>query len=125
MLACAYIEVNYNVYDGICVDEEKAARVNKFALANAGFFRVAAVRLGTGPAWHNYALCRMLAYRDYTNAEELFVLADRMADTRLQLACSQQMMTVREDTSSWFALVGVASVAAAGVLVLAGKVRLA
>jgi hypothetical protein len=58
------------------------------------------------------------------HAEDLFVLADRMADTRLQLACSQQMMTVREDTSSWFALVGVASAAAAGVLVLAGKTRL-
>ena len=47
----------------------------KYALANAGFFRVAAIRLNTGAAWHNYALCRTLAFRDYTNAEELFVRA--------------------------------------------------
>ena len=58
------------------------------------------------------------------HAEALFVLADRMSDVRLQVACSQQMMAVRNDTHSWFGLVGVASVAAAGVLVLAGKVRL-
>ena len=57
------------------------------------------------------------------HAEQLFVLADRLTDARLQVACSQQQMAVRSDQSAWFQLVAVAGAAAAGVLLLASRVR--
>ena len=34
------------------------------------------------------------------HAEQLFVLADRLTDVRLQLACSQQLVAVRADVSA-------------------------
>ena len=51
------------------------------------------------------------------------MLADRLTDARLQVACSQQLMAVRSDQSAWFQLVAVAGAAAAGVLLLASRVR--
>ena len=57
------------------------------------------------------------------HAEQLFVLADRLTDARLQVACSQQLIAVRSDQSAWFQLVAVAGAAAAGVLLLASRVR--
>ena len=57
------------------------------------------------------------------HAEQLFVLADRLTDVRLQLACSQQLVAVRADVSAWWQLVIVAGAAAAGVLVLSSRVR--
>ena len=50
------------------------------------------------------------------HAEQLFVLADRLTDVRLQLACSQQLVAVRADVSAWWQLAIVAGAAAAGVL---------
>jgi hypothetical protein len=57
------------------------------------------------------------------NAEALFVLADRLTDSRLQLACSQQTVAVRTDTKAWWQLVTVAGAAAVGVLMLCGRLR--
>lgn len=55
------------------------------------------------------------------HAEALFVLADRLSDQRLQLACSQQMMAVRADANAWWQLVVGAGLMAVSVLALAAN----
>ena len=51
------------------------------------------------------------------------MLADRLTDWRLQLACSQQTVAVGTDTRAWWQLVTVAGAAAVGVLMLCGRLR--
>ena len=48
----------------------------KYNLAKVGYYRlktVTASKKERGPAWHNYALCLQLAFRDYPGATDAFV----------------------------------------------------
>ena len=45
-----------------------------YDLADGGFFRAATAADPCGWTWHNYALCRWLAYGDMKGAERAFVI---------------------------------------------------
>jgi len=47
----------------------------RFLLANAGYFRLATIVNQDGESWHNYALCRQIAFQDYEGAEEAYIKA--------------------------------------------------
>ena len=47
----------------------------RFVLANAGYFRLATIVNQDGESWHNYALCRQIAFQDYEGAEEAYIKA--------------------------------------------------
>ena len=47
----------------------------RFVLADTGYFRLATVVNHDGESWHNYALCRQIAFKDYEGAEEAYINA--------------------------------------------------
>jgi len=57
-------------------------RPTRYNLAKAGYFRLAtAIDSRNGPAWHNYALCLQLAFKDYPGATEAYIQAVMAAPT--------------------------------------------
>eukprot|EP00903_Cladosiphon_okamuranus_P012921 g12064.t1 len=72
----------------------------QFALAEAGFFRFAAYNINDSESWHNYAVCRQLAYGDYAGASECYLKAIEInpKDSRLQANYQALMDTFPEDS---------------------------
>ena len=50
-----------------------------YNLSYIGFYRHAAFSQQTGDSWHNYALCRMLVFRDMPGARDAFLRALKLS----------------------------------------------
>jgi hypothetical protein len=57
------------------VSKRQGKSATVYNLANAGFYKTKALFDQSGESWHNYALCRMLVYKDLEGARDAFIRA--------------------------------------------------
>ena len=59
----------------IAMGKKAGKAATSYNLANSGFFKAKALLDQSGESWHNYALCRMLVYKDLEGARDAFIRA--------------------------------------------------